>query len=219
MSAAERDLPSSDASVAGLSDAALARIADAIAAAETRTSAEIRVVVARAPLVQHPFFSVLWASLAALVVPWFVALMWPLPALELLAVQAVLFVALASLLMLPGVVHRVIPRLALKAAARSAAIETFLAYGIPQTEGRTGILIYAAARERLVEVVADEGVHTPLGHGAWQDICDAVAIRARVGNLADGLVCGVEKAGELLSGPLPPRPGDRNELANHVIVL
>ena len=138
---------------------------------------------------------------------------------RLLAVQAVLFVVLASVLMLPGVVHRVIPRLSLKAAARSAAIETFLAYGIPQTAGRTGILIYAAARERLVEVVADEGVHTPLGHGAWQDICDAVASRARQGSLADGLVCGVEKAGELLSGPLPRRPGDRNELANHVIVL
>lgn len=219
MSVAAGDVRSPGGGSAGLSDAALARIADAIAAAEMKTSAEIRVVVARAPLIQHPFFSVLWASLAALVLPWFVALLWPMPALELLGVQAVLFVALASLLMLPGVARRVVPRLALKAAARSAAIETFLAYGIPQTTARTGVLIFAAAHERLVEVVADEGVHAPLGHAAWGDICEAVAACARDGSLADGLVCGVEKAGELLSGPLPRRPGDGNELANHVIVL
>ncbi|MFG1348737.1 TPM domain-containing protein [Xanthobacter autotrophicus] len=211
--------PTEDAVGIGLSEAALLRIADAIATAEAKTSAEIRVVVAQAPLVQHPFFSVLWASLAALVLPWLVVLVRPMPSLTTLTVQAVLFVVIAAVLMLPSVAPRVVPRLALKAAARSAAIETFLAYGIPQTAGRTGILIYAAARERLVEVVADEGVHTPLGHGAWQEICGAVASRARQGSLADGLVCGVEKAGELLSGALPRGPDDRNELSNHVIVL
>ncbi|MFS8038802.1 TPM domain-containing protein [Xanthobacter sp. AM11] len=208
-----------DAGRFGLSQAALLQISDAVAAAEAKTSAEIRVVVARAPLVQHPFFSILWASLAALVLPWVVVLLRPMPPLTLLAVQAVLFVVIASVLMLPSVAPWVVPRLALKAAARSAAIELFLGHGIPQTRGRTGILIFAAARERLVEVVADEGVHTPLGHGAWGDICEAVAAQARRGSLADGLMAGVAKAGDLLAGPLPRRPGHHNELANHVIVL
>lgn len=219
MNVATHGLPMEDASRFGLPRAALLRIADAIAAAEGKTSAEIRVVVTRAPLVQHPFFSILWAALAALVLPWLVLFAEPLPALTLLSLQAALFVVLASVMLLPNIAPRVIPRLALKSAARSTAVEMFLAHGIPQTSGRTGILILAAARERIVEVVADEGVHTPLGHGAWRDICEAVAERARHGDLAEGLVAGVEKAGELLSGPLPHRPGDRDELANHVIVL
>lgn len=219
MSVVTHELPMEDASRFGLPKAALMRIADAIAAAEEKTSAEIRVVVTRAPLVQHPFFSVLWASLAALVMPWLVVFVRPMPALTLLSLQAALFVVTASVLLVPSIATRVIPRLALKSAARSAAVEMFLAHGIPQTTGRTGILIFAAARERIVEVVADEGVHTPLGHGAWSDICAAVAERARHGDLAEGLVAGVEKAGDLLSGPLPHRPGERNELANHVIVL
>lgn len=214
-----RDLPTEDASRFGLPPTELLRIADAIAAAEAKTSAEIRVVVARAPLVQHPFYSLLWASLAALVLPWIAVMLNPLTALSTLSLQAAVFVVCTSVLMLPSIAPRVVPRLALKYAARSAALEVFLAHGIPQTKGRTGILIFAAARERLVEVVADEGVHTPLGHGAWLDICEAVAARAKQGSLAEGLIAGVEKAGNLLSGPLPHRPGERDELVNHVIVL
>lgn len=208
-----------DAGRYGLPQHALQRIAEAVTLAEAKTSAEIRVVVTRAPLVQHPFFSILWASLAALVLPWLVVLAYPMPALSALALQAMLFVILAAALLMPGMAEKAVPRLALKAAARNAAIETFLSYGIPQTKGRTGILIFAAARERLVEVVADDAAHGPLGAAAWRDICDAVAARARQGSLAEGLVAGVEKAGDLLAGPLPRKPEDRNEIPNHVVVL
>lgn len=209
----------SDADGTGLTAGALRRIAEAVAAAEAKTSAEIRVIVTRAPLVRHPFFSILWASLAALVLPWIAVLAWPMPALSLLALQAMAFVVIAAALMLPGVAEKVVPRLALKAAARHAAIETFLSYGIPQTAGRTGILIFAAARERLIEVVADEGVHKALGAEAWHDICETVASRARQGSLTEGLVAGVTKAGDLLAGPLPGGTRDRNEIPDHVVVL
>lgn len=213
------DTPTKDAARFGLTPAALERIAAAVTAAEAGTSAEIRVVVTRAPLVQHPFYSILWASLASLVLPWAVLLAWPMPAISLLSLQAALFVVIAAALLVPSLAERVVPRLALRAAARNAAIETFLSYGIPQTAGRTGILIFAAAREHMVEVVADEGVHGPLGADAWRDIAEAVAARARQGSLPDGLVAGVEKAGQLLSGPLPRRAGDRNDIPDHVVIL
>ncbi|MGR7997449.1 MULTISPECIES: TPM domain-containing protein [unclassified Xanthobacter] len=207
------------ASNVGLPPETIRRIADAVAAAESRTSAEIRVVVARAPLVQHPFFSVMWAALAALVLPWLAVLLWPMAALSLLQIQAIIFMVVAGLLMLPGMPERAVPRLALKAAARSAAIEAFLSHGVSQTRGRTGILIFAAAREHLIEVVADEGVHGPLGAVAWAEICDTVARTARQGHLADGLVAGVQKAGELLASELPPQPGDTDELDNRVVIV
>lgn len=211
--------PAPTASRVGLPPEAVQRISEAIAAAERRTSAEIRVVIARAPLVQHPFFSVMWSALVALVLPWAVALAWPMAALSILQLQAIVFLVVAGILMLPQLTERAVPRLALKAAARSAAIEAFLTHGISRTKGRTGILIFAAARERLVEVVADEGVHAPLGPVAWAEICDAVARQAKQGSLADGLVSGVQKAGELLAAPLPYRPGDVNELTDRVIIL
>ncbi|MFG1481120.1 hypothetical protein V5F53_21085 [Xanthobacter sp. V4C-4] len=211
--------PAPAAGRVGLPPDAIREITEAIAAAERKTSAEIRVVITRAPLVQHPFFSVMWSALAALVLPWAVAVAWPMGALSILQLQAIIFLVAAGVLMLPQLTERAVPRLALKAAARSAAIEAFLAHGISRTKGRTGILIFAAARERLVEVVADEGVHTPLGPVAWAEICDAVAREAKRGSLAGGLVSGVQKAGDLLAGPLPHRPGDVNELTDRVIIL
>lgn len=214
-----RDIPAGGSGRYGLPASDLRRISEAISAAEATTSAEIRVVLQRDPVVQHPFFSIMWASLLALVVPWPVLLLSPMPALQILTLQAGLFVVMVPVMLLPSIAPHMVPKLALKSAARSTALEIFLAHGIPQTPGRSGVLIFAAAREHLIEVVADEGAHTHLGFAAWNAICEEVASRARQGALADGLVAGVEKAGMLLSGPLPRRPDDRNDLPNQVIVL
>lgn len=205
--------------VFGLSPEDMREVNEAIAAAELQTSAEIRVVVSRGSLVQHPFFSVMWSSLVSLVLPWAIVVLWPMSALSILQVQAIIFLVVAGILMLPQMTERVVPRLALKAAARSAAIEAFLAHGVSQTSGRTGILIFVAARERLVEVVADDGVHTPLGPVAWAEICDSISREARKGSLVEGLVSGVRRAGELLARPMPQRPGDVNELSDRVVVI
>lgn len=195
------------------------RIVQAVGAAEARTSAEIRVVVRQSPLVTHSLYSLLWAALASLVLPWGLLLAWPLEPFSLLAAQAGAFVILAALFLHPALAPRMVPRHALRTAAREAALEQFFAHGIPQTAGRTGILILAAAPERLVEVVADEGVHRLLGHEAWAAVCAAVSQRAGQGDLASGLVAGVDLAGELLGGPLPRQPGDVNELDDRVVIV
>lgn len=210
--------PKPSVSVSGLSPEDLREVNEAIAGAELQTSAEIHVVVSRASLVQHPFFSVMWSSLISLALPWLIIAFWPMSALSLLQVQAIIFLVVAGILMLPQMTARAVPRLALKAAARAAATEAFLAHGVG-SDGRTGIMIFVAARERLVEVVADEGVHSPLGPVAWAEICDSIAREARKGTLVDGIVAAVRRAGELLSRPMPQRPGDVNELTDRVVVL
>lgn len=194
-------------------------VSEAIAGAELQTSAEIRVVVSRASLVQHPFFSIMWSSLVALALPWAIAAFWPMSALSILQIQAICFLLVAGLLMLPQMTERVVPRLALKASARSGALEAFLAHGVSQTRGRTGILIFVAARERIVEVVADDGVHATLGPVAWAEICEAISRQTKKGTLSEGLVSGVQKAGELLGGPLPQRPGDVNDISDRVVII
>lgn len=219
------------AAMVGLTPEALARIAQAVAAAEIGTAAEIKVVVSSAPLVRHRFFPVLWAALVALVLPWLIIVGWmlarsgghvdaPLPsALDALAIQAVVFVLLAALLLIPSVAPRVVPRPALEAAGRAAAIELFHAHGIPQTTGRTGILIFVAAHDGLVEVVADDAVNAALGREAWGTICAGILTHAAAGRLEDGLANGVGIAGQLLAQALPAGPHDVNELDNRVIVL
>ena len=48
---------------------------------------------------------------------------------------------------------------------------------------------------------------------------DRLIGEVRVGRLADGLIAAVEDAGEVLAEHFPPRAGDRDELANDVVIL
>ena len=204
---------------AGLSPEQLKHIAEAIAAAEQKTSAEIRVIVSRAPVITHPFFPMLWAGLAALILPWGIQFFGNFSSLSILQVQAIIFMVAAGTLMLPGLSERVVPRIALRSAVRTAAIEAFLAHGLVHTAGRTGVLIFVAAHERMIEVVADEGVHSHLGASTWAEICSSISRQARSGRLGEGLVNGVVLAGEQLARVLPPDPDGLNHLDDRVIIL
>ena len=196
-----------------------ATIASAIQRAEAATSGEIRVVVTTRPLIRHPFYAVMWAALIALALPWPLALLTTLSIPELLAIQAVTFIIVGALLMFTPLGARVVPRAALNAAARAAAIDHFLAQGMHQTRARTGVLIMVALQEHLVEVVADEGIHAQVGHEAWQAVCETVLTGARDGRLTDGLVEGVAHAGRILAAHVPRQPGDTNELPDRVVII
>ena len=196
-----------------------AAIAAAIQRAEATTSGEIRVALTDRPLIRHPFYAVMWAALIALALPWPLALLTTLSIPELLAIQAVSFIVVNAALMFTPLGQRVVPRTALDAAARAAAIDHFLAQGIHQTQARTGVLIMVALREHIVEVVADEGIHARVGHEAWQAVCETVLAGARDNRLTDGLVEGVAHAGRILSAHLPCRPDDTNELPDRVVII
>lgn len=194
-------------------------VAEAIRKAEAQTAGEIRVVVTTQPLVRHPFYALMWAALAALVLPWPLALFTALSVPMLLSIQAIVFVVVGAVLLFTALGPLVVPRAALDAAARGAAVDYFLAHGIHQTRGRTGILIMVALPERLVEVVADEGIHARVGHEAWRTVCAIVLEGARDGRLAEGLSAGVAEAGRILSAHVPRLPRDTNELPDRVVII
>lgn len=201
-----------------LDAAALARIHAAVAEAESRTAAEIRVVVLTRPLIEHPFYPVLWAATAALALPWLLLLWGPIRPLSLLAIQGCLFLGLAGLLSLPPLARLTIPPGVRRAAARAAAFDRFLTLGMHLTESRTGLMILVAVPDRRVEVIADGAVQAALGAQASAAICAAVSAGARAGDLAGGIVTGVSLAGQQLAAPFPSVAGDRNDLPDHVIL-
>ncbi|WP_029350360.1 TPM domain-containing protein [Bosea sp. 117] len=194
-------------------------IAAAIAEAERGTAGEIRVVITTQPLVRHHFYRLMWATLCALVIPWPLALLTPLDVPELLSLQAATFVIVGAVLMLTPLGALSVPGVAKEGAARAAAIDHFLAHGMHQTRERTGVLILVALSEHLVEVVADEGIHSRVGHDAWSRVCAIVLAGARAGRLTEGINAGVREAGLILATHAPPTPGDTNELSDRVIVV
>ncbi|MCK0196087.1 hypothetical protein MWN34_04085 [Ancylobacter sp. 6x-1] len=194
-------------------------VMEAVRAAEAGTSGEIRVVLSTRPLVTPWFHALLWTALLALVAPWPLAMASRLGVPALLSVQAVVFVAVGSLLLFSPLSRLVVPRSVIDAAGRSAAIDQFLLQNIGQTRGQTGVLIFVALEERLVEVVADGAVHEKVGHGAWQEVCAAVLQGAARGRLSEGLCEGVRQAGRVLAVAAPAQPGDINELPDRVVVI
>ena len=113
-----------------------------------------------------------------------------------------------------AIYRAVAPRQLRALHVRQAARAMFYARGVHATTKRTGVLVYIALRERMVELVGDVAFVSAID-AATRDKW-ALAIAAK---LPDGVAAG--KALGALAGAiaerLPHRAGDTNELADDVI--
>jgi putative membrane protein len=199
-----------------LSEIDHARIADAVRVAEQSTAGEIYVVIARSP--HEPGSGpLLLAAVLALLLPWPLFFLTDLSITAVLIIQVAFFILAAIGLPLLG------PRLAwldfLADAVRRRARTIFLAHGVHLTDDRTGVLIYLALAERQVEIVADRTIHSRVEQSVWDEIAAMVAESAREGRITEGILAAVDKSGAVLAAHFPPRPGDRNELPDHVVEI
>ncbi len=201
-----------------LSEAERAKVRDAVAAAESGTTGEIFVVVA-AMSDDYRFIPLLWATLAALVVPLPLVFFTALAAATIFAAQLVVFIVLALVLSWPTARPLVVPRRVKHGRAHALAVQQFLAHGLQMTEARTGALIFVSLAERHAEVVADAGIAARVDQAEWDAVIAALTGEIRSGRLAEGLVAAVAGVGAVLARHFPARAGDRNELPNEVVLL
>jgi putative membrane protein len=195
-----------------------ARISEAVRAAEAKTAGEIYVVIAHAAD-DYRFVPILWAALLALLVPWPLYLLTNLSAGIILLLQAVTFVWTAVAAQHPAIRYRIVPASVAEETTRKTAQALFLAHGVHLTEARTGILIYVALAERRVEIVADTGIDRHIDQATWDELARDIAIAAREGALADGLIAAAGRAGSLLATHFPRFAADQNELPDHVVEI
>ena len=163
-----------------ISDADRARIADAIRTAEAKTSGEIFCVLAR-NAGTYRLMPVAWAAALALIVP--LPLIWlsEWAAPTIYAVQLIAFTLAAVGLSRPALRLRIVPRRTRRERAHAAAMRQFLAQGLQNTAGRTGVLIFAAQAERYVEIIADGGINAKVTQEVWDD-----AVAALIAAIKDG---------------------------------
>ncbi len=195
-----------------------ARITRAIAAAESRTSGEIFCVITRSSG-DDRLLPLLWAALAALLVPLPAILLagWPAPRVYLAQLLAFLLVALA--LSLPALRARLVPRRARAARAHAEAMRQFLAQGLHRTAQRTGVLIFASVAERHAEIVADAGIHAQVDQSVWDDAVAALIAGIRASDPAEGFTAAIAACGTVLAEHFPPGPANPDELPNRLLEL
>jgi putative membrane protein len=194
------------------------RVAAAIARAESETAGEIYVVIAHGGE-EFRYIPVIWAALAALLLPWPLHLLTSLSTTTILVLQAMVFVGAALIMSHPSIGHHVVPNAIAADRTRRQAYEQFLAHGVHLTEERTGVLIYVTPKDRRVEIVADVGIHSKVGEAAWEELAQEITVAARAGQLVDGIINAIRKAGALLAQHFPPSARNPNELSDRMVEI
>jgi putative membrane protein len=201
-----------------LDDSAQQQVAAAIAEVERHTDAELVTVLA-AQADDYRYIPLLWAGLAALLLPGIANYFghW-LGAQQLLAAQWVTFILLALLFRLPAITARLIPRSVRHWRAGNLARRQFLERQLHHTEGGTGVLIFVSEAERYVEILVDQGISDHIGNDTWSSIVvDFTAAVAR-GQTLEGFLACIAECGMHLRQHIPLTRA-RNELPDRLVIL
>lgn len=194
------------------------KVAEAVREAEALTAGEIVVVLAdRADRYRSiPF---LWAFGAALIAPWPLILLTQMGPVRIFAFQLLIALVLSATSAIPRLHVAFVPGIIKRARAHEAAMRAFIDRGLTRTQGRTGILIYVAAAERYVEVVADIGISDQVDPSVWESLISKLIAAIRVGEAGNGLVQAVREAGAVLAEHAPRGQEDMDELSNSVVMM
>jgi uncharacterized membrane protein len=85
----------------------------------------------------------------------------------------------------------------------AAAQAYFNSTGMANSPHRNGILIFVAPRSRRFAVIGDSAVHEKCGDAFWSSLTEAMSGHFRNGHFTEGVVHGIERAGELLAKTFP----------------
>ena len=219
-----------------------ARISRAISAAEANTSGEIFCVISRR-VSTYRDIRLAWAAAASLVLP---AVLVPLgltgewfglndgwdvahvasqsnevnhALTAYIIAQALTFVGVYLLSMIPAVGLLLVPQRIRRARVRRVALQQFMAHGLHDTVDRTGVLIFAAMADHEVEVIADTGIYTRTKPEFWGEAVAALVSGIKKGRTIDGMENAIALCGQALAEHFPPRPNDTNEVPDRLIVL
>jgi putative membrane protein len=193
-------------------------IAEAIRAAETKTSGEIYCVIAHA-CGDHRLVPIAWAALLALAAPWPTIHFTNWPAGIIYLIQLAVFIVAAGILSLPVIRFRIVPKRRSHGRAHIVAMQQFLAQGIHLTEKRTGVLIFASVAEHYAEIIADSGINSKVTPDTWKGAVAALVSAIKQGHPGDGFVAAIELCGAELARYFPPGELNPNELPDRVVEI
>lgn len=92
----------------------------------------------------------------------------------------------------------------------------FSELGMHRTALRNGVLIYLSWADHKLAIIGDAGIHAATGESFWQSTRDTMLAHFREERFVEGIIAGVQMAGQQLQVHFPIQPGDANELTNTV---
>lgn len=134
-------------------------------------------------------------------------------------IQALVLVTSFFLIAFTPMRRWVVPGPIRRERVRQAALMQFLAHGLQQTRARTGVLIFAAATDRRVEIIADEGIHSKVPPEVWGKIAGEMASDMGKSDVTGAFETAIAECGRVLAEHFPPAPNNPNELSDRLVVF
>lgn len=98
------------------------------------------------------------------------------------------------------------------------AVEVFYQLKLEKTNLRTGILIYVAYLDRVFAIIGDQGINEKVPPGFWDEAKEVMAHYFKEEQFTEGLLKGINLAGEQLRNFFEITGTDTNEIADDIIV-
>lgn len=203
-----------------VTDAMRADVKKAVEELERNTTGEMVCVIAQASA-HYNMFPMLWAALTALLCPLLNPIVFNEPDSFTItfAVQSVVFVALAALLLLTPLRHKCTPSSVCITNCRRFAFEQFFTHKLNETKKRLGVMLFVSLDEKYVELLADKGINDKVDAAVWSKIVDDFIADIRAGQVHEGYIKAVRACQDVLKTHFPDVPDDINELGDSLIEL
>jgi uncharacterized membrane protein len=105
-----------------------------------------------------------------------------------------------------------------KKSPRDIAIREFFRLGMDKTEHKTGVLLLIMFREKIFEIIADEGINSKIDGTIWDTITGSMTSEFRNGRYKDGILKGLEEIKNILKKDFPRADNDKNELPDDIVI-
>jgi uncharacterized membrane protein len=96
------------------------------------------------------------------------------------------------------------------------AKNVFEALKMHETKSRNGVLIYMVIQEKQFCIIGDKGIDQKTGDNFWQSCKDIMQIEFSKGEIALGIIKGIEAVQVVLKKDFPFLKEDVNELNNDI---
>lgn len=85
-----------------------------------------------------------------------------------------------------------------------------------KTKERNGVLFYLSVKDKKFAIIGDAGINAVTPEDFWDNIKDEMLLHFRENKFTEGLVKGIEMAGEQLKEHFPHQLDDKNELSDEI---
>ncbi|MBI9105852.1 MAG: TPM domain-containing protein [Spirochaetales bacterium] len=120
---------------------------------------------------------------------------------------------------IPGFDRLIVPKAVMHRNVHQRAIVHFTESGAVNTRDRTGILFFISMRERMIEIIADEGINSKVDQSVWDSVLAGLLGSIKGGRAADGLEKAILECADILEEHFPVKNDDVNELPDGIVFL